>query len=150
MGPGKALVKGNSQIGALGRGDETILDAQGMADQRQMELAARADAFGHQQVGGRGGQMDIRGPCDGACVKMRGKLRAIHPGYGGNLARLPQTACAARCGLRMLAAPARSTAANSALVLSRLPVAAGMRTARATSTMAGMSSGGTGSSNRRG
>lgn len=67
VGAGKALVKGNSQTGALGRGDETILDVQGMADLRQVEIAALSDALDHQETGDHGGQMDIRGPFDGAC-----------------------------------------------------------------------------------
>jgi hypothetical protein len=102
-----------------------------------------------RQLGIAGAKLEVRGPLDGPCVKVRRDLGVVSLGQSRDLAPLHRPPARPRAGWR-IEAPAARACANSRLVVRRSPVATGVRTARATRASDSMSSGGTGSSYQRG
>mmetsp|Transcript_27498 Transcript_27498/g.50843 ORF Transcript_27498/g.50843 Transcript_27498/m.50843 type:complete len:511 (-) Transcript_27498:998-2530(-) len=88
--PRQCLIHLNAQTGRVWRRDKPVLDPDRAFDQLIMKWCL--DAFAHQNVGDRRGQLHIGRPLHRACIKMRGHLRVIGFGHGGHFLHLPNTA----------------------------------------------------------
>ena len=102
MRRGKILVQCDPKTRRIWRRDVAVIHLERAADQVRVEWCL--DGFAHQQVRDRSRQMDISGPLNRPCVKVRREFRVEHFRQSGKLLRLPDTAHATQRGLQYLQA----------------------------------------------
>src|SRR4029079_8428192 len=95
MGARHLLVELDAEAGLAWRNDIALLPADRLLQYFRVKAAPGLDAFEDEEIGKRGGEVDIGGALDGTAIKVRRDLRIMGLGHGGDLLRLHDAADAA-------------------------------------------------------
>ena len=151
QGWARATSSSSSTPSPARRGDDiAVLPADRLFQDRGLEAVPALDAFENEEIRDAGRELDVGRADDRAAIEMRRDLRVMRLGHAAIFLASSMPPTRPRFSCRIEAAPVSSTRANSYFVVSRSPVAIGIRHCAATRAISSGASGGVGSSNHRG